>query len=62
MTMIDFNTILNTLFQAAVAEQTKPLLETIEAQDKRLKDMEKRTVDMEEFIARWNFGDEEKKT
>ena len=58
--MIDFNTILNTLFQAAVAEQTKPLLETIEAQDKRLKDMEKRTVDMEEFIARWNFGDEEK--
>ena len=47
--MLDFNAILNTAFQA----ELKPLLETIEAQGKRI-------TDMEEFIARWNFGDEEK--
>ena len=47
--MIDFNTILNAVFEAAL----KPLQDKIEAQEKRL-------MDMEEFIAKWNFGGEEK--
>jgi len=50
--MIDFNTILNTLFQAAVEQHTKPLLDTIAEQERRI-------LSMEEFFNKWNFGGEE---
>ena len=48
--MIDFNTILNQLFVAAIEEAQKPLLEKIEV-------LEKRVTDMDAFFAAWNFND-----
>ena len=51
--MIDFNTVLNTLFQAALEQHTAALTEKIEAQEKRI-------ADMEEFFNKWNFGNNEK--
>ena len=51
--MIDFNTVLNTLFQAALEQHTAALTEKIEAQEKRI-------ADMEEFFNKWNFGNSEK--
>lgn len=51
--MIDFNTVLNTLFQAALEQHTALFLEKIEAQEKRI-------ADMEEFFNKWNFGNSEK--
>lgn len=51
--MIDFNTILNQLFVAAIEQAQKPLLEKIET-------LEKRVTDMDAFFAAWNFNDPDK--
>lgn len=51
--MIDFNTVLNTLFQAALEQHTAALTEKIEAQEKRI-------ADMEEFFNKWDFGNDGK--
>jgi len=48
--MIDFNTMLNQAFSAAIEQAQKPLLEKIET-------LEKRVTDMDAFFAMWNFND-----
>lgn len=44
-----------TIFQSIINEIQKPLLEQIEAQNKRIEEMET-------FFAKWNFGNEEEFT